>query len=75
LSEILRQKAREQGHSIKEMVNDLLRASIAAGKEVSPRRKAVNVMAKPPGLKAGYDPDKLNQLVDELETNELARKL
>jgi hypothetical protein len=48
-------------------VNGLLRAGIAASGDTSPQRKPVKVVAKPLGLKPGYDPDKLNQLVDELD--------
>jgi hypothetical protein len=35
----------------------------------------VRVIAKPLGLKSGYDPDKMNQLADELEVEEYRRKL
>lgn len=66
LAGILRKKAGQQGHSFKEVVNDLLRAGIAAS-GASPSRPPIKVAAKPLGLKPGYDPDKLNQLVDELQ--------
>ena len=74
LAGILKKKARQQGHSFKEVVNGLLRAGIAASGDAVPRRKPVKVVAKSLGLKPGYDPDKLNQLVDELEVEEFVKK-
>lgn len=74
LAGILQKKARERGHSFKEVVNDLLRAGIASGGEQAIKREPIRVASKPLGLKPGYDPDKLNPLVDELEVEEFARK-
>ncbi|MFA7344950.1 MAG: hypothetical protein WC003_11650 [Terrimicrobiaceae bacterium] len=74
LAGILKKKAGQQGHSFKEVVNALLRAGIASDGDVSHRRIPVKVVTKPLGLKPGYDPDKLNQLVDELEGEEFIRK-
>ncbi|MGO9202412.1 MAG: DUF2191 domain-containing protein [Limisphaerales bacterium] len=74
LAGILRKKASQQGRSFKEVVNGLLRAGIAATGDPSSRRKHIKVVAKPLGLKAGYDPDKLNQLVDELEVEGLLKQ-
>ena len=74
LAGILQQKAAQPGHSFKQVVNDLLRSGLAANGEVALKRPPVTVVGKPLGLKPGYDPDKLNQLVDELEVEELARK-
>ncbi len=74
LAGILQKKAGQQGHSFKEVVNDLLRAGIAASGDVSSRRQPIKVVGKPLGLKPGYDPDKLNQLVDELEVEEFLKK-
>jgi hypothetical protein len=67
LAGILKKKAGQQGRSFKEVVNGLLRAGIAATGDASPGRKPIKVVGKPLGLKPGYDPDKLNQLADELE--------
>ena len=74
LAGILRKKADQQGHSFKEVVNELLRAGIVASGDISSRRQPIKVVAKPLGLKPGYDPDKLNQLVDELEAGDYLRK-
>ena len=74
LAGILQKKARQQGHSFKAVVNDLLRAGIAASGETTPKRKHIKVTAKPLGLKPGYDPDKFNQLVDELAADDFVKK-
>jgi hypothetical protein len=74
LAGILRKKASQQGRSFKEVVNGLLRAGIAATGDPSSKRKPIKVVGKPLGLKAGYDPDKLNQLVDELEVEGLLKQ-
>jgi len=74
LAGILKRKASQQGRSFKEVVNGLLRAGIAAAGEAAPRRKPIKVVAKRLGLKPGYDPDKLNQLADELEAEAFLKK-
>lgn len=74
LAGILQQRARQEGRSFKEVVNSLLRAGIAASGEPAEPRRKIDVVTRPLGLKAGYDPDKLNQLVDELESEDLLRK-
>ena len=70
LAATLKTQAAEQGHSFKEVVNDLLRAGIAASGGNPVPRPPVTIPTKALGLKPGYDPDKLNQLVDELELEE-----
>ena len=74
LAGILKKRAGQRGHSFKEVVNDVLRAGIAAGGAPGPKRKPIKVIARSLGLKPGYDPDKLNQLVDELEVEDYLRK-
>lgn len=74
LAGILKKKAGQQGRSFKEVVNGLLRAGIAATGDPSSRRKPIRVVGRPLGLKPGYDPDKLNQLVDELEVEGFLKK-
>jgi len=74
LAGILQKRASQQGHSFKAVVNDLLRAGIAASGNVALERKPIKVIAKPLGLKPGYDPDKFNQLVDELAVDDFLRK-
>ena len=74
LAGILQKRASQQGHSFKSVVNDLLRAGIATSGEPIHRRQAVTIHTKPLGLKPGYDPDKLNQLVDELAVEDYLQK-
>ena len=74
LAGILQKKAGQQGHTFKEVVNDLLRAGITASGDASPPRKPLKVVSRPLGLKPGHDPDKLNQLVDELEVEAFLKK-
>jgi hypothetical protein len=74
LAGILQKMAAQPGHSFKQVVNDMLRSGLAANGEAAPHRLHVTVVGKPLRLRPGYDPDKLNQLVDELESEELASK-
>ena len=74
LAGILQKMASKQGHSFKEVVNDLLRAGIASSGESVSRRKPIKVVTKQLGLKPGYDPGKLNQLVDELAVEDYLKK-
>ncbi|MGO8675929.1 MAG: DUF2191 domain-containing protein [Limisphaerales bacterium] len=71
---ILKRKASQQGRSFKQVVNGLLRAGIAATGDPSSRRTPIKVVAKPLGLKPGYDPDRFNQLVDELEAEDFLKR-
>ncbi|MCP5519054.1 MAG: DUF2191 domain-containing protein [Verrucomicrobiales bacterium] len=66
LAGILRSRSRELGKPFKEVVNQLLRAGITANGQAPEARTPVMVRSKPLGLRTGFDPDKLNQLVDEL---------
>lgn len=57
---------RSQGLSLKSAVNQLLRAGLTAGSKPVPA-KPYRSRARPLGLRAGFDPARLNQAVDELE--------
>lgn len=59
--------------TLKDAVNQALRAGLEAD-EVRPRVR-FKVEPHACGFKAGIDVDKLNQLVDELEVDEVSRKL
>jgi len=74
LAGILQKKAGQQGHSFKAVVNDTLRAGLATGGNDVLKRKPFKVIARPLGLKPGYDPDKFNQLADELAVEDYLRK-
>jgi hypothetical protein len=71
---LLQKKAAIQGHSFKEVVNDVLRSGIASSGDALPQRKPVKIVTRPLGLRPGYDPNKLNQLVDELEVEEFSKR-
>ncbi|OGQ16021.1 MAG: hypothetical protein A2138_03590 [Deltaproteobacteria bacterium RBG_16_71_12] len=73
LAALLKKRARQLGISFKEMLNRAIRAGLG--------ETARDALARPPktlphsfGIRPGIDMDKLNQLVDELEVDELAAK-
>jgi hypothetical protein len=71
---LLQREMRRTDRSMKAVLNDALRIGLGAhGKP--PRSAKFKVDPHPFGFKPGVDPDRLNQLVDELEVEELARKL
>ena len=64
---------RVSGRSFKATVNDALRIGLGiTDKPVEPPPFKIRVFVN--GLQPGIDPDKMNQLVDELEAEEFARK-
>lgn len=65
---------RRTGKGLKAAVNDALRRGFA-GAGPGQRLPKFVVHARPLGLRPGYDPDRLNQLVDQLEVDETVRKL
>ena len=72
LAGILRRKSKELDKSFKELVNTALRKGLMDS-EIMPKRKIVTrPMAL--GLRPGLDPDRMNQLVDELEVQDYLRK-
>jgi len=74
LSAILRKKAADSGRSFEEVVNSALRAGFAATGEISVHRNTVKVQARALGLRASFDPGKLNQLVDDMEVGNFIKK-
>lgn len=65
---------RRTGRGLKATINDALRRGLRmAGKPPRPPRFEVRSHAF--GVKPGIDLDRMNQLVDELEAQEAARKL
>jgi hypothetical protein len=70
----LKQETRRTGKGLKELVNEALRLGLGlSGKPAPPVRYEVRPHSF--GFKPGIDLDRMNQLVDELEANESARKL
>jgi hypothetical protein len=69
----LKKKIETEKITLREAVNSALRAGLRQSK----REKKVPFEVEPHafGFHAGIDPDKFNQLVDELEVEEIVRKL
>ena len=71
LAGLLKRLARELGLPFKEVVNRTIRAGL--GEQVRPRGGAVpKTIPHSFGLRPGIDPDKLNQLADEIEAEAYA---
>jgi hypothetical protein len=73
IARILQRRARELDRPFKEVVNATLRKGLAKEEISLTSKPAPKVVSRNLGLKAGIDPDKLNQLVDELEAVEFAK--
>jgi len=74
IAERIQQEMRRTGKGLKAVVNEALRLGLAQkGKPARPSRFTVKPQSF--GFKPGIDLDRLNQLVDELEATEAARKL
>jgi hypothetical protein len=71
LAGLLKRRARELGLPFREVVNRTLRTGL--GEQAKPRRhSAPRTIPHAFGFKPGIDLDKLNQLVDELESEAYA---
>jgi hypothetical protein len=70
---LLREEAERSRRPFKEVVNQAIRLGLRTGSGHAGRRHAARTY--PMEFRAGIDQDKLNQLVDELETEEIVRKL
>ena len=70
----LASETRRTGKSLKTLVNDAIRLGLGLTGRPS---KAPRFTVKPHafGLRPGIDPNRLNQLVDELEVEEVAGRL
>jgi hypothetical protein len=74
VAERLRQEMRRSGKSMKASVNEALRRGLGLGGRL-PRAPRFAVEPHGFGFKPGIDLDRLNQLADELEAEEAARRL
>jgi hypothetical protein len=73
LAGLLKEKAAKQGVSFKAIVNDTIREAL--GREAATSRpEAPKTIPHAFGFRPGVDLDKLNQLADDLEAEEVARK-
>jgi hypothetical protein len=68
----IRERMRDLDLGFKEVVNQALRAGLRAETQA---RKPFIVEPHPGGFHAGIDLDKMNQLADELESEEVSREL
>jgi hypothetical protein len=74
VAERLQREMRRTGKGMKAAVNEALRRGLGlAGKAARPPRFEVQPHAF--GVRPGVDLDRMNQLVDELEAEESARRL
>jgi hypothetical protein len=67
-------EVRRTGRSLKAVVNDAIRLGLGLGGK-TPRGRRFTVQPHPFGLRPGIDPDRLNQLVDELDVEQATRKI
>ena len=64
---LIEERQRREGGSLEQVVNALLREGLRSGRQ-APRAKEYRTKPERLGMRAGVDPARLNQLVDELET-------
>jgi hypothetical protein len=74
VAEQLQKEMRRTGRGLKPTINDALRRGLRMGAK-APRSPRFEVRPHAFGVKPGIDLDRINQLVDELEAAEAARKL
>ncbi|MBI1872801.1 MAG: antitoxin [Acidobacteria bacterium] len=74
VAETLKKEMRRTGRGLKAVINDALRRGLRIGGK-PPRSPRFAVQPHAFGVKPGVDPDRMNQLVDELEAEERARTL
>lgn len=70
----LKRRMAERKISLKAAVNEALRAGLKASAAVKPAKFKVEPFSGG-GFQPGIDPDRLNQLLDELDVEEFARKM
>ena len=70
----LKERARREGKSFKVLVNEFLRRGMSATSSDPENRPVFRVVPHRGGFRPGVDWTKLNQLADELETDEFMRE-
>ena len=73
LARRLKELARSSDRNFKEVVNDAIRKGLSLGEAAAARQERFTVQPKACGFRAGIDLTKLNQLYDDLETEDLRR--
>ena len=74
VEQLLQREMRRTNRSMKAVVNDALRVGLGLRGKPS-RAPLFRVEPHAFGFKPGIDTDRLNQLVDEMEADEVARRL
>jgi hypothetical protein len=72
LEQRLKEMARESGRSFKDVVNDVLRRGLSVGDPPGEATEPFVVRPTGSGFRPGIDPLRLNQLSDEMETENFA---
>ncbi len=62
------EQRRREGHSLKQVINMLLREGLRSSQR-APRAKKYRTKTYKLHMRPGFDPVRLNQLVDELDTD------
>ncbi len=68
IAKALKDLSRNHGSSFKSVVNEVLRRGLTTGEKPPVTRERFRVQSARRGFRAGIDPLKLNQLVDELDS-------
>jgi hypothetical protein len=71
----LRELAHRSGESFKNTLNSALRRGLPRARKPAARLPRFEVKPKACGFRAGVDPDKLHQLLDDLEVEDFNRRL
>ena len=71
----LKALARNSGKTFKAVVNEVMRRGLMTGEKPVPDREPFKVESVRCGFLPGFDPLKLNQLVDELEVDGFLERL
>lgn len=71
---LVEQEMGRSGKGLQQVVNEALRAGFATARKPAKAGRFV-VDARPMGLQGGYDHDRLQQIADQLEVEEVAQKL
>ena len=74
VEQLLQREMRRTDRSLKAVVNEALRKGLGY-RSKPPRAARYRVEPHPFGFRPGVDVDRLNQLADELEAEETARRL
>ena len=74
IAQVLERESKEKRVSFKEIVNSTLRRGLVVGNLSATERPKVEIRPFGGGLLPGFDPDRMNQLNDELEVEAFREK-